>query len=297
MGIDTLIDSFLSYLEVVKGLSKNTVESYQRDISRFAGYLEDKQIRDLNSIDYRTVLDFLSYLRTRGLGARSLARTLVSVRQFFKFLLLEKIVSKDPVFLIRSPKVQKKIPEVLSIEEVDALLSVPDESTAEGIRDRAMLEVLYATGIRVSELVLLELNSINLELGYVVVYGKGGKERLVPIGEKAKEKLRQYLGASRPHLLKNKTSSYLFVSRRGKRLTRQGFWKILKGYVVKAGISKNISPHTLRHSFATHLLQCGADLRTIQLMLGHSDISTTQIYTHIERERLKEIHKKFHPRS
>jgi integrase/recombinase XerD len=297
MGIDTVVDSFLSYLRVVKGLSKNTVESYQRDISRFARYLEDKEIYDLNSVDYRTVLDFLSYLKARGLGARSVARALVSVRQFFKFLLLEKVVSKDPVFLIRSPKVQKKIPEVLSIEEVDALLSVPDESTAEGIRDRAMLEVLYATGIRVSELVLLELNSVNLELGYVVVYGKGSKERLVPIGQKAKEKLRQYLGTSRPYLLKNKSSSYLFVSRRGKRLTRQGFWKILKGYVVRAGISKNISPHTLRHSFATHLLQCGADLRTIQLMLGHSDISTTQIYTHIERERLKEIHKKFHPRS
>ncbi|GIW47166.1 MAG: tyrosine recombinase XerD [Deltaproteobacteria bacterium] len=297
MGTDTVVDSFLSYLRVVKGLSKNTVESYQRDISRFARYLEDKEIYDLNSVDYRTVLDFLSYLKARGLGARSVARALVSVRQFFKFLLLEKVVSKDPVFLIRSPKVQKKIPEVLSIEEVDALLSVPDESTAEGIRDRAMLEVLYATGIRVSELVLLELNSVNLELGYVVVYGKGSKERLVPIGQKAKEKLRQYLGTSRPYLLKNKSSSYLFVSRRGKRLTRQGFWKILKGYVVRAGISKNISPHTLRHSFATHLLQCGADLRTIQLMLGHSDISTTQIYTHIERERLKEIHKKFHPRS
>lgn len=189
------------------------------------------------------------------------------------------------------------IPGVLSLEDVENLLSTPDESSFEGTRDKAMLEVLYATGIRVSELVRLELNSINFELGYLLVYGKGGKERIVPVGEKAINKLNEYLNISRPKLLKTRKSIYLFVTRRGSRMTRQGFWKLVKNYAIKMGINKKLSPHTLRHSFATHLLERGADLRTIQIMLGHSDISTTQIYTHIDRERLKEVHKKYHPRS
>jgi len=192
---------------------------------------------------------------------------------------------------------KKSIPGVMSIDEVESILETPDESTPEGLRDAAMLEFLYATGTRVSELVELKQNDVNFELGFVIVYGKGSKERIVPVGEKAKEKLNEYMQTSRPTLLKDRESKALFVTRRGKGMTRQGFWKLIKNYALKSGIPKNISPHTLRHSFATHLLERGADLRTIQVMLGHSDISTTQIYTHVEKERLKEIHKKFHPRS
>jgi integrase/recombinase XerD len=236
-------------------------------------------------------------LKEQGLNTRSTARILVSVKQFYRFLLTEKIVEKDPTFLIRTPKMKMSIPGVLSLDDVETLLSSPDENSVEGARDKAMLEVLYATGIRVSELVGLELNDVNFELGYVLVYGKGGKERIVPLGEEAKKKLSNYLKLSRPKLLQVRTSIYLFVTRRGGKMTRQGFWKLIKNYANKIGINQRVSPHTLRHSFATHLLERGADLRTIQVMLGHSDISTTQIYTHIEKERLKEVHKKYHPRS
>ncbi len=291
------IDLFISYITVVRGLSQNTIESYGRDVLKFVSYLEGKGIANIHQVDYKEILAFLSYLKEQGLNIRSTARILVSVKQFYKFLLKEKIIEKDPTFLIRTPKMKISIPGVLSLEDVENLLSTPDESSFEGTRDKAMLEVLYATGIRVSELVRLELNSINFELGYLLVYGKGGKERIVPVGEKAINKLNEYLNISRPKLLKTRKSIYLFVTRRGSRMTRQGFWKLVKNYAIKMGINKKLSPHTLRHSFATHLLERGADLRTIQIMLGHSDISTTQIYTHIDRERLKEVHKKYHPRS
>lgn len=291
------IDLFISYITVVRGLSQNTIESYGRDILKFVSYLESKGIANIHQVDYKQILAFLSYLKEQGLNIRSTARILVSVKQFYKFLLKEKIIEKDPTFLIRTPKMKISIPGVLSLNDVENLLSTPDESSFEGTRDKAMLEVLYATGIRVSELVRLELNSVNFELGYLLVYGKGGKERIVPVGEKAINKLNEYLNISRPKLLKTRKSIYLFVTRRGSRMTRQGFWKLVKNYAIKMGINKKLSPHTLRHSFATHLLERGADLRTIQIMLGHSDISTTQIYTHIDRERLKEVHKKYHPRS
>jgi integrase/recombinase XerD len=308
--MNQLIDSFLTYLSVVKGLSKNTLESYQRDVLKFAVFLEKKDIRSVDQVGYKQILDFLTYLKEQSLKSRSITRTLISIRQFFKFLLIEKSIKTDPTFLIRTPKTKRTLPEVLSLEDVEKLLSSPDESSLslpfhpvlrmkyyEVLRDKAMLEVLYATGIRVSELVELGLNDVNFELGYLVAYGKGSKERIVPIGEKAKDRLREYLDISRPKLLKSRTSVHLFVTRRGKRMTRQGFWKIIKTHAKKSGIMKKISPHTLRHSFATHLLERGADLRAIQIMLGHSDISTTQIYTHVERERLKEVHKKHHPRS
>ncbi|MBI2488047.1 MAG: site-specific tyrosine recombinase XerD [Deltaproteobacteria bacterium] len=291
------VDSFISYLTVVRGLSKNTLESYGRDVLKFVSYLEGKGIANLDNVDYKHILDFLSSLKEQGLNIRSIARILVSIKQFYKFLLIEKIIEKDPTFLIRTPKMKTFIPGVLSLDDIENLLTSPDENSFEGNRDKAMLEVLYATGIRVSELVELELNSVNFELGYLLVYGKGGKERLVPVGEKAIKKLNEYLNISRPKLLKSRKSIYLFVTRRGSKMTRQGFWKLMKNYANKIGVNKKISPHTLRHSFATHLLERGADLRTIQIMLGHSDISTTQIYTHIERERLKEVHKKYHPRS
>ncbi len=295
--MNQLIDSFLTYLTAVKGLSKNTLESYGRDILKLAVFLEGKDITRIDQVGYKHILDFLTYLKEQGLNTRSTSRTLISVRQFFKFLLTEKFIESDPTFLIRTPKIKMGLPETLSLEDVEKLLSSPDESSPEGIRDKSMLEVLYATGIRVSELVELGLNDVNFELGYIIAYGKGSKQRIVPIGEKAKIKLREYLDTSRPRLLKSRTSPHLFVTRLGRKMTRQGFWKIIKAYSRKSGLTKKISPHTLRHSFATHLLERGADLRAIQVMLGHSDISTTQIYTHIERERLKEVHKKYHPRS
>ncbi|MER3445686.1 MAG: site-specific tyrosine recombinase XerD [Candidatus Dadabacteria bacterium] len=295
--MNQLIDRFLTYLTAVKGLSKNTLESYGRDVLKFVVFLEEKNITDIDQVVYNHILDFLTYLKERGLRPKSISRALISIRQFFKFLLTERLIESDPAFLIRTPKIKRVLPEVLSLEDVEKLLSSPDESSPEGIRDKCMLEVLYATGIRVSELVELRLNDVNFELGYIIAYGKGSKERIVPIGDKAKNKLREYLDTSRPKLLKSRTSVNLFVTRLGKKMTRQGFWKILKTYSRKSGITKKISPHTLRHSFATHLLERGADLRAIQIMLGHSDISTTQIYTHIERGRLKEVHKKYHPRS
>lgn len=295
--LNQLIDSFLTYLTAVKGLSKNTLESYGRDILKLAVFLEGKNITRIDQVDYKHILDFLTYLKEQGLNTRSTSRTLISIRQFFKFLLTEKFIESDPTFLIRTPKTKRVLPEALSLEDVEKLLSSPDESSPEGIRDKSMLELLYATGIRVSELVELRLNDVNFELGYIIAYGKGSKQRIVPIGEKAKIKLREYLDTSRPKLLKSRTSPHLFVTRLGRKMTRQGFWKIIKAYSRKSGLTKKISPHTLRHSFATHLLERGADLRAIQVMLGHSDISTTQIYTHVERERLKEVHKKYHPRS
>ncbi|HEY7535303.1 MAG TPA: site-specific tyrosine recombinase XerD [Thermodesulfobacteriota bacterium] len=295
--MDQFSDTFLTYITVVKRLSKNTIESYQRDIQKFFSFLEKRQITNIEQVDYKLILDFLSDLKGKGLKARSLARILISIRQFFKYLLIENVIKINPTFLIRTPKTKRILPQVLSIEDVERLLSLPNETTLESLRDKAMLEILYATGIRVSELVELGLNDINFELGYLIAYGKGSKERIVPIGENAKNKLNEYLNIGRPKHLKSRNSTHLFITRLGKKMTRQAFWKIITKYANKSGITKKISPHTLRHSFATHLLERGADLRAIQMMLGHSDISTTQIYTHIERERLKEIHKKYHPRS
>ncbi|MBI4228395.1 MAG: site-specific tyrosine recombinase XerD [Deltaproteobacteria bacterium] len=295
--MNNLVDSFLSYLAAVKGLSKNTLESYGRDILKFFAYLEKKNLPGIDSVEYNDILDFLSTLQEEGINIRSVARSLVSLKQFFKFLLLEKIIIVDPTINIKTPRMKRSIPGFLSLEDVEKILSSPDPTSFEGIRDWAMLETLYASGIRASELVNLQLNSVNFELGYLTVYGKGSKERLVPTGDKARTALKDYLTLSRPNILKTRTSPYLFVTRRGGGMTRQGFWKILRNYASKCGINKKVSPHTIRHSFATHLLERGADLRTIQIMLGHSDISTTQIYTHIANERLKEIHKKYHPRS
>lgn len=295
--MNNLVDSFLSYQAAVKGLSKNTLESYRRDVLKFLDYLEKRHMSRIEGVKYNNILEYLTTLQAEGINIRSVARNLVSLKQFFKFLLLEKIIVNDPSLSIKTPKMKRSIPGFLSLEDVERILSAPNPTSNEGIRDRAMLETLYACGIRVSELVNLELNSVNFELGYVTVYGKGSKERLVPTGDKARTALKNYLALSRPNILKTRSSPYLFVTRRGEGMTRQGFWKILKNYAIKCGISKKISPHTIRHSFATHLLERGADLRTIQIMLGHSDISTTQIYTHIAKERLKEIHRKYHPRS
>jgi integrase/recombinase XerD len=295
--MNNLVDSFLSYQAAVKGLSKNTLESYGRDVLKFIDHLEKRNISGIEGVKYNNILEYLTTLQEEGINIRSVARNVVSLKQFFKFLLLEKIIVEDPSLNIKTPKMRRSIPGFLSLEDVERLLSSPDSASNEGIRDRAMLETLYACGIRASELVNLELNSVNFELGYLIVYGKGSKERLVPTGEKARTALKDYLALSRPNILKTRSSPYLFVTRRGEGMTRQGFWKIVKHYAIKCGINRKISPHTIRHSFATHLLERGADLRTIQIMLGHSDISTTQIYTHIAKERLKDIHRKYHPRS
>jgi len=294
--MDKYIDSFTTHLRVGRGLSGNTVESYRRDIIKLANSLEKKDIK-IHDLSPRYILDFLTELKGQGLKASSIARALASTKQFFRFLIGEKVIEKDPTSPIRSPKTKRSLPEVLTPEEVENLLSTPQGGSTQEIRDRAMLEVLYATGIRASELVGLKLNDVNLEAGYLITYGKGSKERIVPIGKKAQKELMNYLEMARPALLKNRTSPHLFLTRLGRKMTRQGFWKVIKLHAKNSGIFKKISPHTLRHSFATHLLERGADLRAIQFMLGHSDISTTQIYTHIERHRLKEIHKKHHPRA
>ena len=294
---EDMLDSYLTYLVVIKGLSQNTAQSYKRDIGKLFKYLEKNSVDSITQIEPKHLTDFVVDLNINGLGIKSINRCIVSIKQFFKYLLLEDVLQNDPTVDLIAPKMKRSIPDVLSLDDIEKLLAAPDISTFEGLRDSAMLEVLYASGLRVSELVELTLSDLNEEHGYLIVYGKGSKERLVPIGQTSLKKIRDYLSLSRPNLLKSKSSEYLFITRLGSNFTRQGFWKIVKNYSGKVGIKKSISPHTIRHSFATHLLENGADLRTIQVLLGHSDISTTQIYTHVEGKRLKEIHEKFHPRS
>jgi len=295
--VDELIDKFLNYLLVEKGLSPNTIESYSRDLQKFVLYLEKNNISDLNQVTALEVIDFLLALKSKGLASKTTGRNLSALRTFFKFLLQGNYLSVDPTLNIDSPKIQLRLPSILSIAEVESLLCQPDVKTTRGLRDRAMLELLYATGVRVSELINIKLNNLNLEIGYLIAYGKGSKERIIPIGESAKKYLKEYLIKVRPKYMKEITNPFLFLNPSGKKFTRTGFWKIIKRYARKAGINKPLSPHTLRHSFATHLLERGADLRSVQVMLGHVDISTTQIYTHISPEWLKKIHKQYHPRA
>ena len=291
---DLVSDQFLHHLRVEKGLAKNSVESYARDLVKFFSFLETKALSPLHA-SQADLMDFISHLAGR-LSVRSIARNISSLKVFYRFLVSEGEIETNPARLLSAPKLPRRLPGVLSRSEVERLLAQPDATTSRGDRDRAMLELLYATGLRVSELVHLKIPSVNTEAGFVRTVGKGSKERMVPVGAKALEALKNYLEHGRPRLLKRRSSSYLFLSPRGRALTRQGFWKIIKRYGVKAGIRKELTPHSLRHSFASHLLECGADLRSVQIMLGHSDISTTQIYTHVTRERLKEIHQKYHPR-
>ncbi len=298
--LQDMLDSFKAYLVAVRGLSDNTLSAYSSDVEKFLIFLTSKGKENVAEIQPKDITDFLKYLQTSSsLKTRSTSRILVSLRQFFKFLLLEDLIKDDPTANITSPRVGKSIPDTLSIEEIEKILSAPTavNRTPETIRDAAILEILYSTGLRASELISLEHKNINYEHGYLLTKGKGSKERIVPLGKKAIDRLKDYMSNSRPQLIKEKISDTLFITKRGARFTRQGLWKLVKKYAKEAGITKEISPHTLRHSFATHMLERGADLRTIQLLLGHSDISTTQIYTHVERERLKEIHKKYHPRS
>lgn len=299
MYVKDYLKDFLHYLIVEKGLAENTIQSYRRDISAYLIFIEKKlQITDINHVTRVHIMQFLSCLKDEGKSARTIARHIASIRSFHHFLILDKIVDHDPTVHIETPHPELKLPKVLNTDEVDTLLNTPDLTTTLGLRDKAMLELMYATGMRVSELVDLNINDVHLSLGFVRCLGKGNKERIIPIGKMATEALKEYLEKARPKLInqKNKTDS-LFMNHHGQRLSRQGFWKILKQIAVKAGIEKELTPHTLRHSFATHLLENGADLRSVQELLGHSDISTTQIYTHVTKTRLKDVYNQFHPRA
>jgi len=295
--LEELLDRFLNYLAVERGLSLNTLDAYSRDLNRYLDYLLKQDIHDISKTTNFEVISYLAEEKNRGQSARSMARNISALRTFYRFLLRENVLHVDPLSNFQNPKIGIKLPDVLSLEEVDRLLTMPAAETLKGKRDQALLEVLYATGLRVSELITLSLNDLNLEVGYIRVFGKGSKERIVPIGASAQRKARLYLETARSEILKGRKSPYLFVGNSGKNITRQAFWKMIKKYARRAGIEKEISPHILRHSFATHLLERGADLRSVQSMLGHVNISTTQIYTHVTRERLKEIHSKFHPRA
>ena len=292
--MEDLVREFAEHLFVEKRHSPNTVEGYRRDISRFIAF---QPAESLKSITASHIRDFLLSLHQKGLSSRSIARSLSSLKSFFKYLVGENWIEENPVETLETPKTWRKLPGTLSLNDVESLLNQPDTGIPLGLRDKAMLEVLYATGVRVSELISLELNDLNLEVGYIRSFGKGGKERVIPLGEVAQSWLKIYLDQGRPRLAKNRNLSALFISLRKKPMTRQAFWKLLKQYALKANISVPVSPHTLRHAFATHLLERGADLRSVQQMLGHSDISTTQIYTHVVQERMREVFDKCHPRS
>jgi integrase/recombinase XerD len=289
-------DQYLAFLLIEKGLSQKTVGAYSTDLLRFGRFIEKKGIAAVGDIDAGQILAYLIHLRKRGLRARSRARHLISLRGFFKFLTNEKVIRKNPTLQVDLPKTGLHLPDVLTVSDVEALIDAPDRQKPEGLRDAAMLELLYGAGLRVSELIGLEMTAINLEAGFVRVFGKGSKERVVPVGRVALSVIQDYLDHARPRLLKHRSSPYLFVTRRGSAMTRQSFWNLIGRYGRLANLNKKITPHSLRHSFATHLLEGGADLRAVQMMLGHADIATTQIYTHVAHRQLVAAHKKYHPR-
>jgi integrase/recombinase XerD len=277
VNVDDAIDNFLTWARVERGLSENTLDAYSRDLAKLAVHLEKKGVKDATAVRASDVLAHLVALSRAKMSLRSQARHLVSIRQLFRFLLREKVIAEDPVADIELPRPTKELPTFLDLDEVEALLRAPDTATARGLRDRAMIELLYATGLRVTELVTLSAEAADMERGFLLVRGKGDKERIVPVGEAA--------------------LAFLFLRRGGQPMTRQGFWKLLKQHALVAGVDKPISPHKLRHSFATHLVERGADLRAVQAMLGHADLSTTEIYTHVNRERLRALYGEHHPRA
>ncbi|HEX4380294.1 MAG TPA: site-specific tyrosine recombinase XerD [Candidatus Acidoferrum sp.] len=299
MEISATISSFVTHVKVEKGLSANTVEAYQRDLVKFEAFTKKRKLT-LEAVTRDDLVDFLAGLYRVQLESRTVARNLVTLRNFFRFAQIQDLIATDPTINLESPKIRRTLPGYLKLEDVEKLLNQPDQKTAMGIRDRAMLEVLYSTGLRVSELVGLRIADLDSKSGCVRTIGKGDKERIVPIGRKALAMVEKYMQEARPELLKKAKLSQsfaLFVNRRGASLSRVGVWKILSAYGRKAGLRVPLTPHMLRHSFATHLLEGGADLRSVQLMLGHADISTTQIYTHVVEERLKQIYKAHHPRA
>ena len=285
---------YLDYLTVEKGLAPNTIEAYHADLAQLDQSLGRRRVEQAGRED---LLRLMRQMRLEGRSPRSVARWVVAVRGFFTYLIAQGRIDKDPAAHIDAPKTWKSLPRVLDGADVEALMAAPDRSHPRGLRDAAMLELLYATGLRVTELLRLRLGDIHLDAGYLRCWGKGSKERVVPLGSQADAAVQQYLANGRPVLLEGRRSEFLFVNRQGGALSRQGFWKRIKHYGIEAGIAQPLSPHVLRHSFATHLLENGADLRAVQLMLGHSDISTTQIYTHVNRERLRRLYHDFHPRA
>jgi len=297
MEISATISSFLTHVKVEKGLSSNTVSAYRRDLVKFDVFAQKRKL-SLEGVSRDDLVDFLAGLYRLKLESRTVARHLVTLRNFFRFAQVHDLITTDPSINLESPKIRRSLPGYLRLEEVERLLEQPDSTTALGLRDRAMLEVLYSTGLRVSELIGLRVSDLDNKVGCVRCIGKGDKERIVPVGRKALIMVEKYLRDARPKLLgKLRGSPTLFVNRRGVSLSRVGVWKILSGYGKRAGLRVSLTPHMLRHSFATHLLERGADLRSVQLMLGHADISTTQIYTHVVEERLKQIYKAHHPRA
>ncbi|WP_034987469.1 site-specific tyrosine recombinase XerD [Liquorilactobacillus sucicola] len=295
--MNNLIEDYLHYLTVERGLSKNTVMSYRNDLIQFASFLQKQQISSFNNVKRQTVIDFMQQETTQKKATSSIVRSVTSLRKFFQYLMEEERILQDPMQLIDAPKRKEHLPEVLSTKEVEKLLNSPDTEKKLGLRNRAILEVMYATGLRVSEIVNLQLANLHLSMGLIQTLGKGSKERIVPIGDQAIKWVERYLQTARPELLGRQRSSYLFLNNHGHQLTRQGIWKNLKAEVKKAGINKNVTPHTLRHSFATHILENGADLRIVQELLGHADIATTQIYTHLSKKRLADIYQRYHPRA
>ncbi len=294
--MDQAVDDFLMHCKVELNRSKNTLLAYSTDLTAFVSFCAKRGVTSEQKVDRKLILDYLKSRRKSGFAESTVIRNLVTVRNLFRYLAAEGRIGTDPAELIEMPKSRRALPKTLDVKQVEALLDAPDPKIPLGARDRAMLTVLYATGVRVSELVNMKARLVNLDAGFVRVVGKGDKERMVPFGPVATQKVEEYLEHGREALLKGRQCPELFVTNRGKKMTRQAFWYAIKKYALKAGIKTNLSPHTLRHSFATHLVERGADLRIIQEMLGHADISTTEIYTHLNRARLMEIHKKYHPR-
>jgi integrase/recombinase XerD len=291
-----LLSGYLNYLLIERGVAQNTLEAYGHDLRRFLAFIQQKGFENLWEVTPEIIVEYLIQIKSEGLSANSMNRALAALRGFYKYLLMEKKIEETPLANIELAKVWMRLPDTLSKEEMKVILAQPGDQTPAALRDTAMLELLYATGIRVSELINLTMNSINWQVGFLTVMGKGSKERIVPIGKTAYDCVRLYVDRTRPQLMQKKSTDVLFLNRFGGKFTRQGFWKMVIRYAQKAGLQKKVHPHTFRHSFASHLLEGGADLRTVQVMLGHADISTTQIYTHITRDRLKEIHQKYHPR-
>lgn len=295
--MDVYVDRFVHYLAVDRGLAKNTLESYGRDLKQFQKFLYDNHFESIENSGQSSILAYLKSLKEQGKAGATISRNIATLKSFYQYLVRENYVQVDPAEDLMTPKIEKKLPKILSIAEVEELLKQPNTRIPAGVRDKAMLELLYATGIRVSELISLDISNVNLDMGYIKCYGKGTKERFVPMGSIAVKCVHEYIHRCRLKIARTYDEQALFLNHHGKRLTRQGFWKIIKKYSAMANIVSEITPHTLRHSFATHLLENGADLRSVQEMLGHADISTTQIYTHVTKNPLKEVYEKAHPRA
>jgi integrase/recombinase XerD len=297
MAMKDSAEDFLNYLLVERGLSGNTISAYRSDLYKYISFIEEKKKRfHFNEVERNDIRDYMIFQKERSLSANSISRALVAIKTLHRFLMREKYIKEDVTSVLDSPKLWKNLPQALSVSEVEEIIKKPNPRNWIGLRDRAVLELLYATGLRVSELVNLKTENINLEVGFLRCIGKGNKERIVPVGKKAQYAIDRYISKVRSKMKNSQLTDTLFLSRLGKKISRQSFWKMIKKYARLSGIKKDITPHTLRHSFATHLLERGADLRVVQEMLGHSDIATTQIYTHINKERLKSIHNQFHPR-